>query len=233
MTNEMYRPSLFQIIYAAVWLLGTPVLVLWLSGDWLWVEGWVFDIWFLVTCVTTIVYLAVKDPALLRERMRRTGSTSQMKWDKFVVPVFTAMFVVWVIIMPLDAERYHWSPTFPIWLKVIGGAVLLVSTYFMIASFAENTFASALVRIQSERHQRVITTGPYAFVRHPLYLGGILMQFGVPVLLGSVYGILLGAAVTAIIMIRIIGEERMLLSELEGYDAYRRKVKYRLIPHVW
>ena len=97
----------------------------------------------------------------------------------------------------------------------------------------ENTFLSAQVRIQGERQQQVITTGVYGLVRHPLYLGCALMMLGAPLLIGSVYGLLISALGLLLLVGRIMGEERMLLEELDGYAAYRQKVKYRLIPFVW
>jgi len=135
--------------------------------------------------------------------------------------------------MPLDAKRYEWTGDFPIWLKVLGGIALLVSFFFMFRSFADNPYASHLVRIQTERKQHVVSTGVYGFVRHPMYLGGMLLFIGAPLLLGSKYGILIGVALSLLLVGRIIGEEKMLVEELEGYDDYRKKVRYRLIPFVW
>jgi protein-S-isoprenylcysteine O-methyltransferase Ste14 len=97
----------------------------------------------------------------------------------------------------------------------------------------ENTFASPLVRIQAERRQQVISSGTYGLVRHPLYLAGILMFLGVPLLLGSLYGLFIGILMLVLLAFRIAGEEKMLVNELEGYADYRKKVKYRLIPFIW
>jgi protein-S-isoprenylcysteine O-methyltransferase Ste14 len=97
----------------------------------------------------------------------------------------------------------------------------------------DNTFLSTRVRIQDERKQQVVSTGTYAFVRHPLYLGCFLMMMGAPLMLGSVYGLLLSVIGTIAICFRIVGEEKMLSLELEGYDGYRKKVKYRMIPFIW
>ncbi len=135
--------------------------------------------------------------------------------------------------MPLDAKRYEWTRDFPIWLKVLGGIALLVAFFFMFRSLADNPYASHLVRIQTERKQHVVSTGVYGFVRHPMYLGGMLLFIGAPLLLGSRYGILIGAAMSLLLVGRIIGEEKMLVEELEGYDDYRKKVRYKLIPFVW
>lgn len=135
--------------------------------------------------------------------------------------------------MPLDAKRYGWTAYFPVCLKVLGGVALLPALYFLYRSTVENTFASTLVRMQKERKQHVISTGVYGFVRHPMYLGGLLMWLGAPLLLGSIYGLMISLILTPLVAFRIIGEEKMLVNELEGYEEYKKKVRYRLIPFVW
>lgn len=143
------------------------------------------------------------------------------------------MASVWFIIMPLDAKRFGWSPYFPVWLKVLGGVALLPSLYLIYRATVENTFLSTLVRIQTDRKQQVISTEVYGFVRHPLYLGCLLMLLGAPLLLGSIYGLIIALIAVFVLTGRIIGEEKMLVNELEGYEDYKKKVTYRLLPFVW
>jgi protein-S-isoprenylcysteine O-methyltransferase Ste14 len=114
-----------------------------------------------------------------------------------------------------------------------GGLALVPAFYLIYRATVENTYLSTLVRVQAERGQRVISTGIYGFVRHPLYLGCLLMLFGAPLLLGSLYGLLIAVVSLVGLVGRIVGEERTLTHELEGYEAYRRKVKYRLVPLIW
>jgi protein-S-isoprenylcysteine O-methyltransferase Ste14 len=222
-----------RLILTAIYILIFPTLVLILSGDWRWVEGWIFDIWFTALCATTIIYLYRKDPALLAERYRQPGTANEKGWDRYVVYMLVLGFVLWIVIMPLDAKRYGWSPGFPLWLKILGGILLLLSSFLFFRSYADNTFVSPLVRIQSERKQRVVSTGVYGFVRHPMYLGGILLFIGTPLLLGSMYGLLIGVLISFLLVARILGEEKMLVKELDGYADYRKKVRYRLIPFIW
>jgi protein-S-isoprenylcysteine O-methyltransferase Ste14 len=207
--------------------------MLFLSGDWLWPEAWIFGLWLVIFSMIVIIYLYRRDPALLAERFKKPGTPGQKGWDKFFVVFLMLIFIAWIVVMPLDAKRYGWTRFFPVPLKILGGMLLVPCTYFMFRAYAENTFASPLVRIQAERKQRVISTGVYGIIRHPLYLGGVFLFIGTPLLLGSLYGLLLGAITTLMVAARIIGEEKMLVNELEGYDEYRKKVRYRLVPFIW
>ncbi len=210
-----------------------PAVTLLLAGNWRWVEGWILGLWFVVMILFNLIYLYRKDPALLAERTKRPGSENQKTWDKFLMTSILAIAVLWLVVLPLDAERFHWSPAFPLWLKILGGVALIPALYLIERATIDNTYLSAMVRIQSERKQRVITTGVYSFVRHPLYLGVALLMVGAPLLVGSVYGLLISLIALLILAGRILGEEKMMVEELEGYEAYKQKVKYRLIPFVW
>jgi len=200
-----------------------PVFILLLSGDWLWPEGWLFNIWYLVLCLSSLTYLYRKDPALLEERYRTRKDSTQKKWDKYIVQMILIFFFIWIIIMPLDAKRFQWSPHFPLWVKLTGCVLLLISFFFFFRAFTDNTFLSPMVRIQAERKQHVVSTGVYGLVRHPMYLGAILQFIGAPLLLGSVYGVFAGIGLFFILAGRILGEERMLLGELEGLLITGRK----------
>ena len=210
-----------------------PTLILILAGNWRWVEGWIFSLWMVVMILFTTIYLYFKDPALLAERTKRPGSENQKPWDKFLLVGIFTIAILWLIILPLDAQRFRWSPAFPLWLKILGGMALIPALYLIERAPMQNTYLSTMVRIQDERKQRVITTGVYGFVRHPLSLGCTLMMFGAPLLVGSVVGLIITLIGMIAIIGRIIGEEKMMLEELEGYQEYKQKVKYRLIPLIW
>lgn len=231
MEQENISPR--KIIFSVIYLFSYPILLLALAGNLHWIEGWIYNTWFILSSVFTLIYLYLKDPTLLTERYKKLGTGNQKKWDKYFILLLISTYLLWFMIMPLDAERFHWTINFPLWLKYSGGICLLISYFFTFRSFADNTFASYMIRIQTERKQHVISTGVYAFVRHPMYLGAILMFLGVPMLLGSKYGILLGIFLSLIFAFRIIGEEKMLTEELEGYSDYKKKVKYRLLPYIW
>lgn len=222
-----------RVIYTMAVILTIPAMILLLSGDWLWIEGWVFGIWYIGLSLVTLTYLYRHNPALLAERFRRPGTGGEKKWDQYVITAIGLAFLAWIIIMPLDAKRYGWTVGFPVWLKALGVIGLSVSAFLLYRAFTDNPFLSPLVRIQKERNHRVISTGVYGFVRHPMYLGAILLMLGTPMLLGSRYGMVVGMIMSLLLVLRIVGEEKMLAEELEGYTEYQKKVKYRLIPYIW
>ncbi len=234
MTAEIKKPSVGWLIGNAIMtVVFFPAVTLLLGGDWRWLEGWIFGLWFSTMVLSIVLYMYFKDPALLAERRKAPGSDNQKGWDKYVMYLIYALGIGWLILMPLDAKRFGWSPAFPAWLKIVGGLALLPALYLIYRTTVENTFMSTMVRVQTERKQRVISTGVYGFVRHPLYLGCILMMLGAPLLLGSIVGLIITLIGLAVLVGRIIGEERVLVNELEGYEEYEKKVRYRLIPLVW
>ncbi len=222
-----------RMIFAALYILAFPSLLLFLSGDWLWTEGWIWSLWFLTLSFGCVLYLYRKDPGLLAERFKKPGTGNQKKWDRYFVSALVVAFWGWMVLMPLDAKRYGWTGYFPLGLKILGGMGLLISSFLFYRTYSDNSFASPLVRVQKERKQKVVSTGVYGFVRHPMYLGGILLFMGSPLLLGSLYGFWFGIALSLMVAGRILGEEKMLIRDLKGYTAYQKKVKYRLIPYLW
>ena len=231
-TSKKMSPIAFvaNLVLSALFF---PALILLLAGNWGWLEGWIFALWFVAMLEFNIIYLYWKDPALLSERTKAPASGNQQSWDKVLIVGILAIALLWLVILPLDAGRFHWSPPFPSWLKILGFVALLPAWYLIERTTMENTYLSTRVRIQSERQQQVITTGVYSFVRHPLYLGCGLMMFGAPLLVGSVYGLIISSIGLLLLVVRILGEERMLIKELDGYASYQQKVKYRLIPFIW
>jgi protein-S-isoprenylcysteine O-methyltransferase Ste14 len=135
--------------------------------------------------------------------------------------------------MPLDARRFGWSPHFPIWIKLSGAMLFSLGYYLLYRAMKENTYAAPVIKMQKERGQTVIATGPYSIVRHPMYTGGTLVFLGGPLLLGSLYGLITGVLLSFMLALRTFGEEAMLRAELSGYDEYRTRVKWRLIPYFF
>lgn len=231
----------WHIILTAFTYLFFPVAVFVLAGDYKWIEGWIFAVIWLVWLYAMLIYLIKRDPELLRERFASTFQKKQKEeqeiqqkgWDRPILLLFNILAIVWVVGTPLDAKRFALSPEFPILVKVIGALLLNCGLAIMVKAFIDNPFASPVVRIQKERKQRVISTGIYSVVRHPLYLAGILLFTGMSVLLGSLIGIGCAIATGILLAIRAVKEEHTLLDELEGYDEYCKKVRYRVIPFIF
>jgi protein-S-isoprenylcysteine O-methyltransferase Ste14 len=220
---------------ALVWLVMSfllTALALFLSaGTSAWSAGWIFLILLYGFCLVGIGLLLKYNPGLLEERLS-LSQPNQKAWDRVFLLLFSLFFLAWLVLMPLDAVRFHWSQV-PLFLQV-GGAIALVGSFLLISlTFRENSFLSPTVRIQQERGQTVVSTGPYQYVRHPLYAGGLLLFLGTSLLLGSWYGLLLVLVFLPAGAVRAVLEERALRKELPGYDAYMARVKYRLIPYVW
>ena len=227
------RSHALKLILTALYLLMWPLLILAVAGDWCWPQGWIFGGWFLAVCVSTTAWLYRNDPALLAERYRALGSGGQSRRDKMTVSLIVLGYVAWIVLMPLDARRFRWTPEPPLAVEIIGCVLLALSWLLLFRSFTENTFLSPVVRIQRERAHRVVSTGVYRIVRHPMYLGAVLMFVGGPLVVGSASALAASAVLTLLIVVRILDEEELLTRELAGYDDYRRRVRWRLIPFVW
>jgi len=225
--------SLSKLVGTFFYLLIFPVMLLFLAGDWRWPEGWFYSIVFYVMCTANLLYLYFKDPALLKERFGSPVQKEQKPWDKVVLILFFLEFLIWFAIMPLDARRFHWSPVFPLWTRITGGLLLILAMVLLFEAMRENTFAAPVVKMQKERGQKVISTGLYGIIRHPMYAGAVLLFISTPLLLGSVYGLAIGFLLIVTIAARSVGEEAMLRQELEGYSDYMNKVKWRIIPFVF
>jgi len=208
-------------------------LVLFLAaGTIAWPAGWAFLALFFGFTIALSLWLLRHNPALLTERMTGIGKPDQKRWDKVFFAAANMIFLAWLVVMPLDAVRFQWS-RLPGWLQLVGALLLLVSFYLFFLTFRENTFLSPAVRVQTERAQTVVSTGPYRYVRHPMYAAAIVFLAGTTLLLGSWYGLLVGFALVVAIAFRALQEERTLRAELPGYDAYMARVRYHLVPFVW
>ncbi|MBR0957440.1 methyltransferase family protein [Bradyrhizobium japonicum] len=171
------------------------------------------------------------DPALLAERLRPVLQKDQPAADKMFMALFVVAMLAWLVVMGLD--RRVQSSDMPVALQVLGLGLFLASTLFTMWVFRENSFAAPVVKLQTERAQHVISTGPYAYVRHPMYSGLVLFFTGVPLLLGSWWGLAMMPLFIALFAIRIPIEERTLREGLPGYTDYAARVRYRLVPGVW
>jgi protein-S-isoprenylcysteine O-methyltransferase Ste14 len=227
-----HRLFLRLLVESGIWLGFMAFLLFVAAGDWRWPQAWAFLAIFAAGSVAFGAWLGRRDPALLAARLGPLVQRDQPTWDRVFLLVFITIWCAWLASMALDARRWHTSAV-PTELNVLGG-VLVVAGFFSTALvFRENSFAAPIVRVQTERRQHVIDTGPYAIVRHPMYASALLYLVGLPLLLGSWYGLLGVPVMIAGLAPRAVFEERLLARDLPGYADYVRRVRYRLVPGVW
>lgn len=220
------------IVQSAIWLGSMALCLFFGAGNWAWVQCWVFIAIFFFGSIGFALWLAPRDPALLKSRMEPLAEKGQPLWDRVFLLGFTGIWYLWLIFMGCDAQRRHWS-SLPATANV-AGAVLIVAGFLATAAvFRANSFAEPVIRLQKDREQRVIDSGPYAAVRHPMYAAAILYLFGMPLLLGSAYGLLVPPLFVFGVAMRAVAEENKLARELPGYAEYMTRVRWRLIPGVW
>lgn len=201
------------------------------AGSLTWTAGWVFLLLFFGFYLAVTLWLFKHNPGLMQERLH-LGTSDQQGWDKVLFPLMLLIPLAAMVFMSFDAGRFHWS-SMPAWIQVVGTVILLSSFYLLFLTFRENSYLSSVIRIQEERGQMVVSTGPYHHVRHPMYAGILVFMAGMCFLLGSWYGLLFGAVFTVMLARRAVLEERTLRDKLPGYSSYMVQVRYRLIPYVW
>jgi protein-S-isoprenylcysteine O-methyltransferase Ste14 len=220
------------IIRSALWLAGLAALLFIPAGKVNWPGAWVLLLEMTVWSSAMGAWLVRHDPGLLAERIAPLHQRGQARWDRVLISCAALLWAAWLAFMPLDAVRFGWSHM-PAWVQAVGALSLVLTAYVVYLTFRENTFAAPVVKIQRERGHRVVTTGPYRYVRHPMYAGAIYFFLGTPLLLGSWYGLALAPVMMGVLAVRAVMEERTLAAELEGYADYAARVRYRLIPPIW
>ena len=205
-------------------------LLFWAAGTLSWTRGWVHVGLWIVTLATNLVILLRTNPEVLATRMNRQQVFA--KFEKVMLPLFVPAMLAIPVVAGLDAVRYAWT-FLPLWAMWPGVIVHVAGGAFMLWAMMVNPYLAKEVRIQTERGHRVITTGPYAIVRHPMYVGLILVLAGIPLLLGSSWAFLPVCVVALLLVIRTVFEDRMLRKKLPGYGAFMLRTPHRLIPGVW
>jgi protein-S-isoprenylcysteine O-methyltransferase Ste14 len=196
-----------------------------------WPSAWVFLVTSAIIGPACGLWLAKTDPALLAERMRPTFQADQPAADKKFMLTFVVVALIWLVAIGLD--RRAQASNVPLALQALGLAMYLLSTAFIMWVFRENSFAAPVVKVQAERHHRVISSGPDAFVRHPMYSGIMLFFVDVPLLLRSWWGMAIAPAFAVLFAIRARIEERALVGGLPDYADYAARLRYRLVPGLW
>ena len=220
------------ILQSGVWIALMAVLLFWPAGNWLWPQGWAFLGIFTAGSAVFCLWLFRRDPALLLSRLQPVVQQGQARWDKIFMACAVLAWNLWLVLMALDAQRWRTS-SMPIWLEVVGGALIVAGFGATMPVFAANSFAAPVVKIQEERGHHLIDTGPYAIVRHPMYASALLYIVGVPLLLGSWLGLAVVPLFVMGLAPRAVREENLLKQELPGYAGYMTRVRWRLVPYVW
>jgi protein-S-isoprenylcysteine O-methyltransferase Ste14 len=215
-----------------LWLACMAALLFIPAGTLRWPGAWVFLIEIAVGGLATELWLAQHDPALLAERRSGMFQRAQSGSDKALLAAIPLLLFACLPLMALDAVRFETS-RMPAWVQAIGALAIALSFVIVYLAYRENSFAAPVAKIQQERGQKVATSGVYGFVRHPIYAGGLLYYLGIPLLLGSWYGLVFVPIMFAIIALRSVMEERVLTAELDGYSDYAGRVRYRLVPMIW
>jgi protein-S-isoprenylcysteine O-methyltransferase Ste14 len=197
---------------------------------WTWTKGWLFIGVFLGTVAIAALYLWRVNPEVWVARTRSHEGTK--RWDKILLWFFFPAVYAIVPVAALDDGRFHWFPV-PWWACGVGYVLFLVGMGVVTWAEAVNRFFEVTVRIQAERGHKVIDTGPYAFVRHPGYVGGILFCVGTALGLGSLWALVPAGLASALLILRTQWEDQTLQAKLPGYKEYTQRVRYRLVPGVW
>lgn len=218
--------------HTTIWLVALGAVLFLSAGTIDWPQAWVLLIESGVLGLLSGILIARHDPQLLRERMRGPIQKEQKPWDKALLGVILVLCLAMPVVAGIDAVRLQIS-NMPVGLEVLGALGLALGLYLFHIVMVTNSYATTVVRIQSERAHQVISTGPYAYVRHPMYSGAIFYFLGFALLLGSWYAVAIAVIVIALFGLRAVWEEETLARELDGYAAYAERVRYRLIPRVW
>jgi protein-S-isoprenylcysteine O-methyltransferase Ste14 len=195
-----------------------------------WIGAWTFLLFFLAFLLTFAIWGTLTMPKLLEERSKVGGNVKT--WDKIIMTLYTVLFFGTFAVAALDAGRFRWSQV-PLVLQLIGIMGLFPAGALAWWVMMTNAYASRFVRIQDDRGHQVVTTGPYRYVRHPLYVGVPLLFWCIPLTLESYWALVPGILITILFVIRTALEDRTLQNELPGYAEYAKRVRYRLVPRVW
>lgn len=200
------------------------------AGTFNWPEAWLFLFLYGIAVTVMVVWLKKNAPELLKERMSRRKDAKT--WDKIILLIYTVLVMIMLAVAGLDAVRYNWSYV-PMWVKVLGFLGFIPVYMLIFWTMTQNRYLSEVVRIQEDRGHEVCTTGPYRYVRHPMYVGVIIFVLCLPLALGSYFALFFSVAIIFVFLIRTSLEDKTLQKELPGYKEYAEQVRYRLIPGLW
>ena len=215
-----------------IFVVGIPLLPILISWQWNWWEAWLYAGVTILGFVSSRWLVARSHPDLLAERAKFLRHQNAERWDRILAPLLSFGGGMVPLVAGLDA-LLMWSPQFDLSLKI--PAIFLMTSGYILGSYAlvANPYFSGVVRIQADRGHKVISQGPYKWIRHPGYAGGLLTFLATPILLDSGWAFLPVAFTTLVLVVRTSFEDRTLQDKLEEYRTYAQLVRYRLIPGIW
>lgn len=227
------RKFIRAIIGFALYTILVPALLFICAGTLAWPMAWVYAILLLVSTLGSRLIAWRRNPDLLRERARFAESEGTKSWDRILVLIVGLVGpMVTMVVAGLD-QRFGWSVIIPVGGQILAALVVAFGYGIAVWAMAVNPFFSAVARIQRERGQHVVMSGPYHFVRHPSYAGAVLASFALPFMLDAIWTLIPAVGLAAGVIIRTRLEDLMLLEELDGYRQYAQDTPYRLIPGIW
>ena len=227
--RDMSMVVKIRIFIRAILFIGLMLAALFLSaGRWDYWHGWTY---FLLSIYAYLFNWIIIPSELVQERFKPGAGTK--KWDYVFQALFFPLIYCIPLIGALDGGRHHWTGDLPLWVNILAFAAVFLGYSLEVLSLWKNRFYSSTVRIQEERGHYVVDEGPYAFIRHPGYAGGIISYLGTPFLLNSLWALIPAGLLTAVVIFRTRMEDRTLRNELIGYADYAARVRYRLIPGIW
>jgi protein-S-isoprenylcysteine O-methyltransferase Ste14 len=203
------------------------------AGTFAWPMGWVYVALTLLTILVSRLLALRAHPDLLVERMQAEDKADAKAWDKRLVPLIAIYLPLVMQIVAGLNYRFGWPPALPLWLALVGLALVVAGWAWATWAMTVNRFFSAMVRIQADRGHRVVENGPYRWMRHPAYAGGVIANLATPLMLGSAWALIPAGLTVALVVLRTSLEDRTLQAELPGYAAYAARTRYRLVPGVW
>ena len=228
-TCDMSNLTKKAFVALLILMLVFAVLLLVSAGTVNYWQAWMFLAVYFVSSFAITLYLVKKDPKLLERRMSGGPFAEKQTTQKIIMSLTSVGFIGLLVVPALD-HRFAWS-RMPPYLALAGDVLVALGFLAISFVFKENSFTWATIELATD--QKVISTGPYAVVRHPMYAAALVMLLGIPIALGSWWGLLVIVAIAPALVWRLIDEEHFLASNLPGYVEYQRKVRYRLIPLVW
>jgi protein-S-isoprenylcysteine O-methyltransferase Ste14 len=192
-------------------------------------QAWLFLAVFFGSSFAIIHYLAQHDPKLLERRVT-AGPSAEKETRQKLIQLLAMIAFIAVLVFPAIDRRYGWS-IMPPYIAAVGEMLIALGFLAIFFVFKENSYASSIIEVGAD--QKIVTTGPYVIVRHPMYSGALVMLLGIPLALGSWWGLLTIIPIAAVLVWRLFEEEKFLTKHLSGYSEYQNNVRYRLVPYIW